>query len=59
MTDGGLENLSDGFKRLKYLEEITLSFSSCQQIGDKGLESLSTAVKNITALKNLSLDFTG
>lgn len=59
MTDGGLQNLSDGFKRLKSLEEVILSFTSCQQISDKGLESLSTAIKGASALKNLSLDFTG
>jgi len=28
MTDGGLQNLGEAFKKVKSLEEITLSFTS-------------------------------
>jgi len=57
ITDEGLKNIGECFKRLGALQSLNLSLYNCKRISDKGLESLSEGFKRLRLLQSIKLSF--
>lgn len=55
-TNRGKVDLGSALKKLKLLQNISLSFSNCGQIDKKGVQNLCAGLKSRNSLQSLSLD---